>query len=882
MPRTPLLLLVSVLAAACYPEVDKSVGEDTGPSTADDADGDGFVAPDDCDDHNSAVHPGAVELCDGLDNDCNGEVDPDTAEDATPWYADADADGYGDPTQTGLACTLPEGTVANADDCDDGDEAVHPFATEVCDEEDNDCDGLVDADDDDLPLVELSLFYADLDGDGWGDEDNVVEDCFAPPDHLPDMGDCDDTRAEVNPDAQEVCDDLDNDCDGLFDEDDPSNDPASIRDFYADADGDGYGAGERAFEGCSGAEGFAPNDDDCNDSDIGIHPAATEVCDEFDLDEDCNGAADDADAGVDATTAISWYIDADADGYGDNDATATLACDDPSTATDTWVADDTDCDDTNSAVNPDAREVCDEDDVDEDCDGLVDDADTDLDTSTRSTWTVDADGDGFGDRTATGTEACDDPSTSTSTYVTDANDCDDTDSTVNPDAQEVCDAADTDEDCDGLVDDADDSVDPSGTTTWYTDADADGYGDSGDTGTAFCDSPASGYAATDDDCEDADPDVNPGATEVCNQVDDDCDASTTQDGMVRFVDTGGTQTDLASSWGAGTASAPADWSSSADGTLWVCADTWYVALAVGGDAVDIIGPDGASSTVLDAGSDGSVVTVSSASVVSMSGLTLQNGAQSQGAGVYVDTATFQGEDLVFTDNVASAEGGGLYALDSDLSLTSCTLEWNEAASGGGAYIDGDGGSPIVLDSSTVNDNLVSARGGGLYIKGGAEVGLLDTDVSDNEAGEHGGGIYFDNGVLDLDTCTIDTNTATLDGGGIFAKDDLTALDSSIQHNTAGDDGGGLYIDIGKNEDIVLTGSIPSGGTASSTTVSSNAASDLGDGIYIKISNKTPSGTLTVTTVDFDTDDVYHDTRSDGTVSPGDGASLSCTHNDGCS
>ena len=882
MHRGPLVL-VCVAVSGCFPTVDPAFKGDTGAGEDGglDADGDGFAAAEDCDDSNAAVHPGAPEICDGLDNDCNGETDPDTAEGAVAWYIDADGDGYGDPIQTGVACEPPEGAVGNAEDCDDRSVAVYPGAPEICDAVDNDCDGLVDADDEELVASELGTFFADLDGDGWGDEDNAVEDCFAPEEYTANVGDCDDSRADVNPDAQEVCDDIDNDCDGLMDDEDPSNDPESVRDFYEDADGDGFGTGAWVFEGCRGTEGYAANDDDCDDADIEVHPASTEICDPLDVDEDCSGLADDADPGVDSTTATAWFSDEDGDGFGDNDSSSTLACDDPSTASASFAPNDTDCDDTDEAVNPMATEVCDDDNTDEDCDGLIDDADTDLDLSTVSTWTIDADEDGFGDSTASGVSGCDDPSTAADVYADNATDCDDTDSAVNPDAQEVCDVDDVDDDCDGLIDDADDTVDPSGTTIWYVDLDGDGYGDATDAGTGFCDDPSAGYAATVDDCDDTDAAVNPGATEVCNAVDDDCDASTSQDSMVQFVDSTGGSSDLSSSWAAGTSSSPVSWSSSGDGTLWVCADTWYVNLTISGDEVDIMGPEGASQTVLDGASDGAVASITSRSVVYMSGLTIQGGRRTRGGGLHIDSSTVDGDELIFMDNVASDYGGAVYAEDSNLSFSWSTFEGNEARSGGGLYIDGWGSIPILLDSCMVTDNLASSRGGGVYIKGSPEVALVDTELLANEAGEHGGGIYFDSGLLDLDTCAIELNVADEDGGGIFAKDDLYALDTTVDLNSAGDQGGGLYINIGRNEEVWLEGSIGSASAASSASVKNNSAGDQGDGVYIKIGNHAASGILEADVVDFDTDEVFHNTRSNGTLSPGDGATVSCDFSSGC-
>ena len=94
----------------------------------------------DCDDDNANTFPGAVEQCDGEDNDCDDEIDEDTEQGT--WYADADGDGYGDEDSPVVACQIPEGYVSETGDCDDHDASVHPGAEEICgDLQDNDCDG---------------------------------------------------------------------------------------------------------------------------------------------------------------------------------------------------------------------------------------------------------------------------------------------------------------------------------------------------------------------------------------------------------------------------------------------------------------------------------------------------------------------------------------------------------------------------------------------------------------------------------------------------------------------------------------------------------------------------------------------------------------------
>jgi len=121
------------------------VDNDCDPSTPDDdLDGDGYLLADDCDDASSAVNPGATEVCDEIDNDCDGMADGPTSTNAPPWYADDDGDGYGNPDVSRVECFQPEGFIADNTDCDDRDDTVYPDAEEECDDVDDDCDGTVD------------------------------------------------------------------------------------------------------------------------------------------------------------------------------------------------------------------------------------------------------------------------------------------------------------------------------------------------------------------------------------------------------------------------------------------------------------------------------------------------------------------------------------------------------------------------------------------------------------------------------------------------------------------------------------------------------------------------------------------------------------------
>jgi len=190
-----------------------------------DEDGDGFSGGadgDDCDDADAGVNPDGVEACDTVDNDCDGSVDEGVSE---TWYADSDGDGFGDLGASEQACAPIDGYESNSGDCDDTDPEIRPSAEEVCDEADNDCDGGVDEDFADS----LEVWFRDADGDGYGDESDFEPACRAPEGYTAEPGDCDDGDDTINPGAVDIPEDgVDQDCDG--------EDALSI----TDADGDGY------------------------------------------------------------------------------------------------------------------------------------------------------------------------------------------------------------------------------------------------------------------------------------------------------------------------------------------------------------------------------------------------------------------------------------------------------------------------------------------------------------------------------------------------------------------------------------------------------------------------------------------------------------------
>ncbi len=549
-----LALLTSLVLAGCYPEVPFKFeaeegldGEDGGLDGTDgtdgtdgsagdcawyqDVDGDGFgagevVAVDcenqpegtvdnalDCDDSLAYTNPDAGERCDELDNDCDEVVDEDLV---YLWYADNDSDLYGDPTLSFETCMPPDTAVEDNTDCNDREPTIHPGASEVCSGTDEDCDGLIDGSDPDLDLSTATTYYGDADADGFGDAATPILACEPEDGTSTNSLDCDDTRDDIHPDAQEICSGTDEDCDSLIDDSDPDLDPSGGIPAWVDADGDSFGDDERPVEICALTTGFSATPGDCDDLDPQVSPAGQEVCAAGD--EDCDGQEGDADRSVDPAGFTQWYPDLDGDSYG-NPSGGLSACDAPAD----HVSNNTDCADDDSLINPAAVEVCSG--IDEDCDGQIDDSDPDVDLPGGSTYYLDVDGDTYGDP-ASGSLACTMPAGRTSN----ATDCDDSLATINPLAIEECDTVDND--CDGLVDDADRSLAGSTTISSYTDADRDGYG----TGLPrIACSLSTGEAGVGGDCNDASMGINPGATEVCNGVDDDCDLSV--DGADPSIDT---------------------------------------------------------------------------------------------------------------------------------------------------------------------------------------------------------------------------------------------------------------------------------------------------------------------------------------------------------
>ncbi|GMV42429.1 MAG: hypothetical protein AMXMBFR64_41450 [Myxococcales bacterium] len=342
----------------------------------DDDDGDGDPDATDCAPLDPSIYKGAAETCDGVDSNCNGTDNDEGAAGCTTYYQDKDGDGFGAPG-TGKCLCAPEGawTALEDTDCADTKNNAYPGGDEVCDGTDNDCDGEID----EAGSKGCTNWILDGDGDGWGKTGAAMCLCApAAPYSAAQGGDCNDEDAAISPDGVEVCNGVDDNCNGQIDE---GEGKVGCQTFMVDSDGDGFGLAGQTKCLCGPAAPYtATVGGDCNDADGASWPGANETCDG--KDNDCDGEVDEEGSGG----CTVWLKDADGDGWGvAGDSRCLCAKSAP------WTASlGGDCNDGDGGMNPAQAEACNG--KDDDCDGAVDEEGA----AGCSTYWTDADGDGFG------------------------------------------------------------------------------------------------------------------------------------------------------------------------------------------------------------------------------------------------------------------------------------------------------------------------------------------------------------------------------------------------------------------------------------------------------------------------------------------------------
>ncbi len=491
---------------------------------------------DDCADGDTAVNPGAPEICgNGKDDNCNGQQDEIGASGCTNFFADLDGDSYGSGTAKCLCQSEGAYKAKLGGDCNDAEKTINPGAGEDCSTvADDDCDDS----NNDLNALGCVNFYLDKDSDTYGDSNSPFKcQCVGADGYVADKaGDCDDLDQSLNPGKTEICNGKDDNCNQVVDEgcdddkdgycdvnlpydsdagvlqvcpkgggdsddkdkginpegkeicDGKDNDSNGQVDENCDKDKDGYCDSAMIVVGtptvCTKGGG------DCDDAKLAINPGAVEDC-ATSVDDNCNGNNND----IGAKGCSPFFYDGDDDKFGINSNQCLCVANGAFKAKNPG-----DCADADNTIHPDAVEICDN--KDNDCDKQVDDG-------------CDDDGDGYCDKAIKFVGA-------PSICASGAGDCDDGNANVNPAQAEVC-GNNVDENCNGNLNEEN----ALNCVNFYHDDDKDDYG--AGNAKCFC-TPTSIYTTSKtNDCEDFDPDVNPGKEEICDGKDNDCSGKADDD-----------------------------------------------------------------------------------------------------------------------------------------------------------------------------------------------------------------------------------------------------------------------------------------------------------------------------------------------------------------
>jgi Chitobiase/beta-hexosaminidase C-terminal domain/Putative metal-binding motif/Secretion system C-terminal sorting domain/Fn3 associated/PQQ-like domain len=281
--------------------------------------GDGVPNNTDCNDSDPAINPLAFEGADGKDNDCNGASDETTLPVQITWYLDEDNDGYGaaimiTSVYPGVGWSMSE-PAGGFGDCNDSESSVHPGSTEICGNGiDENCNGMAD----DICSGNLFTYYRDLDGDNFGNSADTIRSAAStvPVGYSATGGDCNDGNAAINPGTSEVCNGIDDNCDGQADE------GLSTTAYYPDADGDGFGAASAPAQfSCTPLNGYVANNTDCDDNNSTF------------------------------SAAFSFYADNDGDGFGAGPLLSGICAANASAPPSGYAGNNTDCNDNNSTFS---------------------------------------------------------------------------------------------------------------------------------------------------------------------------------------------------------------------------------------------------------------------------------------------------------------------------------------------------------------------------------------------------------------------------------------------------------------------------------------------------------------------------------------------------